>query len=154
MILLGKTGRKLAWLKEEIAKRQDRARKLVRRLEAMEPHMGDSGPGFRLKFMKYIHEIANEREDEARLLTRVEAIEKRHRDTRLRGRLAYARQRRLFPRANPAFRAISTANREEARAARKAQKESDFLLLLIVLWYFFVRQWRPFSNRPAGPEPR
>lgn len=153
MTLLTKTGRKLAWLAGEIAKRRDRAAKLARRLEAVELGHGGDAPGFRRKFLKYLREIADEREGEMRLLSRVEAIEKRHSDMRLRGRLAYARQRR-FPRDNPYLRAVAKDIREEDRAARRAKKADDLLLLLLVMWYFLAQRWRLFSSEPTPPSPR
>ncbi|MER2519113.1 MAG: hypothetical protein ABTQ34_00295 [Bdellovibrionales bacterium] len=153
MRILGKTERKLAWLAEEIAKRRDRAAKLVRRIEAIEPWVGEAAPGLREKFVRYLYEVANEREEEGRLLSRVEAIEKRHHDRRQRGRLSYARGHRL-PRGNPALRAIAVANRNEARAASAARKQKDFLLLLIVFWYLFVRKSRLFSRKPDNMAPR
>lgn len=153
MILLTKTGRKLSWLAGEIAKRQDRAAKLVRRLEAVELERGADSSGFRRKFLKYIHEIAHEREEERRLLSRVEAIENRHRDMRSRGRLAYARGRR-FPRENPYLRAIAKDIKEEARAAKRARKAEAWILLVLMMWYCLARCWNPFSRKPSPPQPR
>jgi len=123
---------RLAWLSARLANKRNRIVDLVRRMTGLGP-MAALKPALFAKFLHMLDDVAAASKEEIQLLSRIEAVESRHRFLRIGKKLKCAAKRPKTEDSN----CYTDENHET-----DARRPSRSLLWLIVFWYLFMRQER------------
>jgi hypothetical protein len=123
---------RLAWLSARLANKRNRIIDLMRRMTGLGP-VAALKPALFAKFLHMLDDVAVASKEEIQLLSRIEAVEGRHRVLRLGKKLKCAVIR-------PKTEDSSGYTDEDHEL--DAKRPSRSLLWLIVFWYLFMRDKR------------